>query len=107
MAVRATSERNSFSGDTITLEVVVEPEVNLTGPVAVIVKSGDVEPASVNFVVEMELQKNAKLSTSTISRILRLNGRPLRMPRDGPNKLRLGCVDKPVLWSFCRECRLC
>jgi hypothetical protein len=66
--------------------VEVDPEVKLTGPLAVILKSGDVEPANVNAVVEMEMQETAKLSTNIMSGILPPNRGRLRAPLDGPNK---------------------
>ena len=70
----------------------VEPEVKLAGTLAVILKSGDVEPAKENAVVEMEMQETAKLSTNTISRILPSEPRTAQVvPRRPKQIVALAC----------------
>ena len=83
--VRFTSEWNPFSEFTIMLEVAVEPDVKLTGLVAVIAKSEVADSAWVSTVIE--LREIAQPMTSTSRSVWILKGEEPSVSLNGSDTL--------------------
>jgi hypothetical protein len=83
--VRFTSEWNPFSEFTIMLEVAVEPDVKLTGLVAVIAKSEVADSAWVSTVIE--LREIAQPMTSTSRSALIVKGKELTVSLNSSDTL--------------------
>jgi hypothetical protein len=83
--VRFTSDWNPLSEFTIMLEVAEDPDLKLTGLVAVIVKSGVMDAAWVSTVIE--LRETPQPMTSTSRSVLIVKGEELSVSLDGSDAL--------------------
>ena len=85
VTVRFTSEWNPFSEFTIMLEEAVEPDVKLTGLLAVIVKSEVEDAAWVS--TDIRFREIAQPMTSTSRSVLIMKGEELGVSLDGSGTL--------------------